>query len=399
MKTFLLGSAAALGVSGVAQAADLAAVTYAEPVDYVRVCDAFGAGFYYIPGTDTCLRIGGYVRFQVEFGEDIYSHNSYQENDPPDDDDDTNDTDDGASDTSDWRYKARASLDITASSQTDWGPLIGYMELEANFGAGSEETSWVEPQNAFVSLGPFTAGIYQSNFDTGGSYTSAYQLDDGFGVGFTDEKVLQMQLSWAFNGFGIILSAEDPNARTSDAFNSDGDGEWEDDSSQGDIPDLVAALTGEWGNLAAKIAFLYRDTDPSSTWGIQGNVEFSDLFGGLDLLVAGYWIDKGSLPCGGVGVNSSGQALPGGCSFSGYGSGDSWGAQASLKYDWSSMFNTSFTAQYNDYSAVGGVEGWAFAFNTDYKPVDEFMIRGAVRYYDYSDTWNALVEFRRSFGG
>jgi hypothetical protein len=63
------------------------------------------------------------------------------------------------------------------------------------------------------------------------------------------------------------------------------------------------------------------------------------------------------------------------------------------------MFRTAVTAQYNDYSAIGGVEGWAFAFNTDYKPVDEFMIRGAVRYYDYSDTWNALIEFRRSFGG
>jgi hypothetical protein len=258
------------------------------------------------------------------------------------------------------------------------------MELEANFGAGSEETTWVEPQNAFVSLGPFKAGIYQSNFDTGGSYTSAYQLDDGFGVGFTDDKVLQMQLSWAFNGFGIILAAEDPNARGSTD-------QWEDDSAQGDVPDLVAALTGEWGNLAAKVAFLYRDTDPSSTWGVQGNVEFSDLFGGLDLLVAGYWIDKGSLPCGGAGPNCT---LGGG-----YGSGDVWGAQASLRYDWSSMFRTAVTAQYNDYSTIGGVEGWAFAFNTDYKPVDEFMIRGAVRYYDYSDTWNALIEFRRSFGG
>ncbi|WP_206064828.1 porin [Nitratireductor mangrovi] len=33
-----------------------------EAVDYVRVCDAFGTGFYYIPGTETCLRIGGRIR-------------------------------------------------------------------------------------------------------------------------------------------------------------------------------------------------------------------------------------------------------------------------------------------------------------------------------------------------
>lgn len=33
----------------------------AEPVEYVRVCDAYGAGFFYIPGTETCLRIRGGV--------------------------------------------------------------------------------------------------------------------------------------------------------------------------------------------------------------------------------------------------------------------------------------------------------------------------------------------------
>lgn len=34
------------------------------PVEYVRVCDVYGAGFYYIPGTDTCLQISGSVRYE-----------------------------------------------------------------------------------------------------------------------------------------------------------------------------------------------------------------------------------------------------------------------------------------------------------------------------------------------
>ena len=58
LKTLLLSSAAAFAVVGGAQAADL---SVAEPVDYVKVCDAFGAGYWYIPGTDTCLKIGGLV--------------------------------------------------------------------------------------------------------------------------------------------------------------------------------------------------------------------------------------------------------------------------------------------------------------------------------------------------
>lgn len=39
-----------------------------QPVEYVRICDAYGSGFYYIPGTDTCLKIGGYVRTDITYG-------------------------------------------------------------------------------------------------------------------------------------------------------------------------------------------------------------------------------------------------------------------------------------------------------------------------------------------
>ncbi len=69
IKSLLIGSAAALiAVSG-ARAAD-AVVAEPEAVEYVRVCDAYGAGFFYIPGTETCLKIGGYVRYQIDFSSD-----------------------------------------------------------------------------------------------------------------------------------------------------------------------------------------------------------------------------------------------------------------------------------------------------------------------------------------
>src|SRR5262245_27729123 len=40
----------------------------AKPVEYVRVCSLYGAGFFYIPGTDTCLKIGGYLRSDHIYG-------------------------------------------------------------------------------------------------------------------------------------------------------------------------------------------------------------------------------------------------------------------------------------------------------------------------------------------
>ena len=60
VKSLALGSTAALFAMGGAQAADLP--VKAKAVEYVRICSLYGAGFFYIPGTDTCIKLGGYFR-------------------------------------------------------------------------------------------------------------------------------------------------------------------------------------------------------------------------------------------------------------------------------------------------------------------------------------------------
>src|SRR4051794_2988602 len=67
MKGLLLGSAAGLFAVASAQAADLP--VKAKPVEYVKVCSLYGAGFFYVPGTDTCLKIGMYLRSDHQFGQ------------------------------------------------------------------------------------------------------------------------------------------------------------------------------------------------------------------------------------------------------------------------------------------------------------------------------------------
>ena len=64
-KNILLGCAAAFVVVGGAHAADLP--VKAKPVEYVKICSAYGAGFFYVPGTDTCIKIGGWVRAEYAF--------------------------------------------------------------------------------------------------------------------------------------------------------------------------------------------------------------------------------------------------------------------------------------------------------------------------------------------
>ena len=66
VKSLLLGSAAGLIAVGGAQAADLP--VKAKAVEYVKICSLYGAGFYYIPGTDTCIKLGGYLRVETALG-------------------------------------------------------------------------------------------------------------------------------------------------------------------------------------------------------------------------------------------------------------------------------------------------------------------------------------------
>ena len=59
VKSLLLGSAAGVVAVAGAQAADLP--VKAKPVEYVKICSLYGDGFYYVPGTDICIRVGGLI--------------------------------------------------------------------------------------------------------------------------------------------------------------------------------------------------------------------------------------------------------------------------------------------------------------------------------------------------
>jgi hypothetical protein len=75
VKSLILGSAAGLIAVGGAQAADLP--VKAKAVEYVKICSLYGAGFWYIPGTDTCMKIGGYVRIDTTFNGGVYGQPFY----------------------------------------------------------------------------------------------------------------------------------------------------------------------------------------------------------------------------------------------------------------------------------------------------------------------------------
>ena len=151
--SLFLASAAGISVGHAAWAADLP-TRKAAPVEYVRICSAYGPGFFYIPGSDTCLRIGGRALFEYATG------NTF------------NKTTDVST------FQATARLILDARTATDWGLLRAFARIDfsrasgndplGTFGSGSSARSGVKfghlGGGAFTGDFPAFAGI-----DTAGS--------------------------------------------------------------------------------------------------------------------------------------------------------------------------------------------------------------------------------------
>jgi hypothetical protein len=204
VKSLLLGTAAGLVAVAGAQAADLP--VKAKPVQYVKICSLYGDGFYYIPGTDTCLKMGGYVRVQAEYnmggGGVAYGSGAAAGALARFTRDNTNDV----------NYRSRGAISWDVRQQTEYGTLRTYIRT------GIQVTTPVDTESgavfwdrAFIQFAGFTVGKTQSFFDLftyggGMSYHNVRTSGDTGAAGVT---------VWGYtaqfgNGFSGTLSAESP---------------------------------------------------------------------------------------------------------------------------------------------------------------------------------------------
>jgi hypothetical protein len=204
VKSLLLGTAAGLVAVAGAQAADMP--VKAKPVQYVKICTLYGDGFYYIPGTDTCLKLGGYVRVQAEYnagGGGVVDGTGNQIAQARYNRVDTNDID----------YRVRGALSIDARTQTEYGTLRSYFRIGVNQTTPADGTSGIVFwDRAFIQFAGFTVGKAQSFFDTV-TYGGAYSYHNVRTVSDTGASGWNV---WAYTaqfgaGFSGTLSLEDPN--------------------------------------------------------------------------------------------------------------------------------------------------------------------------------------------
>ena len=134
VKSLILGSAAGLVAMSGAQAADLP--VKAKAVEYVRICSLYGAGFYYIPGTDTCIKLGGYLRVDV-----LANTNA----------DDTGNTSGpgGAQNrfTNGYTWRSREDLNIDTRTATEYGVVRTFFDATFSW----TDDNWAATSNAAVA--------------------------------------------------------------------------------------------------------------------------------------------------------------------------------------------------------------------------------------------------------
>ncbi|HTV37735.1 MAG TPA: porin, partial [Xanthobacteraceae bacterium] len=154
VKSLLLGSAAGLVAVTAGQAAELP--VKAKPVQYVKVCSLYGAGFYYMPGTDMCIKIGGWVRSEAVYGNvngsltwGPFAGNADQRT------------------TSMFAFRARGYITADAREQTAYGTARGYIAVGVNTNDTgiNNAANTFSSNRAFVQWAGFTAGLSQSFYD------------------------------------------------------------------------------------------------------------------------------------------------------------------------------------------------------------------------------------------
>src|SRR5690606_3586530 len=358
IKSLLLGSAVASVAFTGAQAADAIFVPEPEPMEYVRVCDVYGAGFFYIPGTETCLKVGGYVRYQINVDED----------------------DDG------WRKQSRANLQVDARSETELGTLRSFMELwfQSNTPNNPANDS-TRVRQAFIELGGLYMGRKVTLYD--GGFAGEY---DNFGY---DAEVHTIGYNFAAaNGVNVGLALEE--YQNNDDY----------------TPNVVGKLgfTQGWGS--ANIWAAYDSF--SEEWAAKAiaAIRLSDP---LTLELGAAYASGNSI----YAPSQNFSAALGGTSDTSFDISYTWSAGAHLKYAVNQKLAIGFGGQYfadayDRFVTVTGVtdpafidvdgnNDWAVGAVVDYQIVRDFNTKLAVNYVDgdsYEDGgFEGFLRFQRNF--
>ncbi len=279
MKT-LLGTAAGLMVASGAYAADLPGEAAPVAVDYVKVCDAYGAGFFYIPGTETCLDISGRVRARIAYtnhaelsaatwtvsgGGALGTYSTEEIANAAAAGAGTVDKNDAVLGDR-ISFKTDAQVKFDARTASDLGTVRSFFVLQLDSADGS-----ITADDAFIQVGYLTVGKFGNGYgdvfygDTGAIYgafdqssTGAQIMVDNLGGGF-------------YVGAGIQASNTGSLGTSSTKWNPS---VW----NQGSSAELMYTgrfgINGQsWGSADVSAFYQALDGDANDIWGVKATAD------------------------------------------------------------------------------------------------------------------------------
>jgi hypothetical protein len=328
MKSLLLGSAATLMVVAGAQAADLPTRKGAPAAEYVKVCQVGSIAGFIIPGSDTCLKISGYVNAQIAMG-NVADERTVTGTTPYPNTGNfaTDGVNKAAKYVSDLGFSTRGQVNFDAVTNTAMGPLLAHIEIQSNSGTGFDPLGNGAVLNAgYVQWAGITAGKHGSFYDYlagGDTWKDLFSPDHSgtpinllaytasFGGGFSatisleqNESVAGVSLPWTTYSYSTLLSTTVSAAKTYGVSGS---------QLGVRAPDIIAALDvsqsrggAHLAGVAHNVRLEYAGVSATDvdTWGygVIGGVTFN-----LPMLSAGTKIAfQGAYAHGAIGYSGAG---------------------------------------------------------------------------------------------
>ncbi|MCP4382174.1 MAG: hypothetical protein GY798_12310 [Hyphomicrobiales bacterium] len=349
-----------------------------EPIDYVAVCTASGEGYYRVPGTQTCLSVGGEIKFNVAIfdsrsissvkllGEDIdelnpiavtpkvqglYIKSDYAAN---------------------WSFTTEVNTTFSTQTPSDLGVIETYLEIEVERDFQTFLDTLVEStlDTGYASIGPVLFGYDDTIYE----YDDGYTIDSGINA---DSTVDQIQYARTFGAWGIAVAAEDPRDRY----------DQNPKNATGDYPDLALALTRDFTNADVQASFGVTDRTSGTGWGAQlgGTIELAN----NAISLRGIAAYSENAPAYVGGVNCTGACAN---------EGAWWNALLATEVDLTDTFALQGTVSYVDQPSS---YTWVGAVQASWSPTDASAIEFELVYGDYGGAESVAFKsrFTTSFGG
>jgi hypothetical protein len=388
-KSLLLGSAAALVATAGANAADLPS-RKAAPVQFVQVCTAYGAGFFTIPGTDTCLKMGGRVRadYAVSALQNFYSGGTINQA--------TGALVDTVSEykgaQSLYGSEVRARVDFDARTPTAYGTVqtVASLRLARTAGtlAGSGAISSAGSatptlEAAFVRFAGFTFGISRDNF----SFMPSIFYGAGHWSSFANGANQIAYTAVLGGGFSATLALQDRSYTTAGGVNGSGTAansyyrsmpqvnarvDWDQSWGSVALTGAVGQATGRYG--AANAATVSHESETVWAVGVGTRINLPMIAAGDALWLTAAYADGMTEYTTNWFSNKTSDTLRnvGGYAYAAYPSWvyntgnsidtvKSWVVAGIFQHFWTPQWRHSFVASYGQHDSPASLKALSFA--------------------------------------